>query len=363
MIGIDDLPTPSVLIYEDRLENNLRGMQAACDRAGIDLRPHIKTHKLVPIARRQLELGAKGLTCAKLGEAEVMLASGVSEVFLAHSLVDLRQADRITALADRLDELRLAVTSEPHLEMFQSLIRKADRRFKVMLAVDTGLDREGVRNNESAHRMASTIAADPRLELAGIYSHEGQFYGAEHRHRTEDVERLLDRLCGLRDAIDPSLEVWPGCSVSARTVVDAAAGRVQAIRPGAYVFGDLSLTTNAGVMPWDQVALHVLATVVDKPTDDLALIDAGSKTFSSDRTAHGITAIPADGRRLEVFKVNEEHGYLRGTDLGPVKVGDRIAFVPAHVCTVVNLTGEVQVIGPNNEMRANWPVEARGKTQ
>ncbi len=363
MTAVDDLPTPSILVREDRLEANLHTMQTACDQAGIDLRPHIKTHKLVPIARRQLELGAKGLTCAKLGEAEAMLASGVREIFLAHSLVDHRQANRIAALAEHLEELRLAVTSEAHLEVFQPLIRKVNRRFKVMLALDTGLDREGIRRDESAQRVASTIDADPLLELTGLYSHEGQFYGANHSQRVEDVERLLDRICGLRDAIDPTLEVWPGCSVSARAVVDVAAGRVQAVRPGAYVFGDLSLTQNANVMPWENVALQVLATVVDKPTPDLALIDAGSKTFSSDRTAQGISAIPADGRKLEVFKVNEEHGYVRGEDLGQVNVGDRILLVPAHVCTVVNLTDEVQLVGPENKIRSTWPVDARGKSQ
>ena len=116
-------------------------------------------------------------------------------------------------------------------------------------------------------------------------------------------------------------------------------------------------------MPWNDVALHVLATVVDKPTDKLALIDAGSKTFSSDKTREGITARAADGRRLEVFAANEEHGYLRGDDLNEVKIGDRIAFVPAHVCTVVNLTDHVQVITADGSVRTTWPVDARGKNQ
>jgi D-serine deaminase-like pyridoxal phosphate-dependent protein len=363
MNAIDDLLTPSVLVYEDRLDTNLRRLQSACDDAGIALRPHIKTHKLVPIARRQLELGAKGLTCAKLGEAEAMLPSGVREIFIAHSLVDLRQAPRIAALIDQLDELRLAVTSEAHLEAFLPLIRAVNRSVKVMIAIDTGLNREGTRAMESAQRIADAITAEPLTKLAGFYTHEGQFYGHDHRQRTADVESLLQHLCRIRDAIDPTLVVWPGCSVSALAVIKAAAGRVQAVRPGAYVFGDLSLTKNANIMPWDDIALHVLSTVVDKPTDELALIDAGSKTFSSDKTREGISALAADGRHLEVFAVNEEHGYLRGSDLDQVKVGDRIAFVPAHVCTVVNLADQVQVITANQSVRTTWPVDARGKNQ
>ena len=363
MTSLDDLLTPSILVYEDRLDRNLRNMQQACDVAGIALRPHIKTHKLVPIARRQLELGAKGLTCAKLGEAETMLSSGVREIFIAHSLVDLRQAPRIAALADQLDELRLAVTSEAHLDAFLPLIQRVNRPVSVMIAVDTGLNREGIRQDDAAKRIAEFIAAEPLTTLAGFYTHEGQFYGHDHSQRTADVDALLAHLCGIRDAINPSLDVWPGCSVSARAVATAANGRVQAMRPGAYVFGDLSLTQNADVMPWDDVALHVLSTVVDKPTADLALIDAGSKTFSSDKTRAGISAVAADGRHLEVFAVNEEHGYLRGADLDQVKVGDRIAFVPAHVCTVINPADHVQVVAPDQSIRTNWSVDARGKNQ
>ncbi len=363
MTSIEELFTPSLLVFEDRLETNLQRMQSACDEAGIDLRPHIKTHKLVPVARRQIELGAKGLTCAKLGEAEAMLPSGVREIFLAHSLVDHRQAPRIAALAEQLDELRLAVTSEAHLEALISLIHNVGLKLPVMLAIDTGLNREGIRALESAQRIASRIDAEPLLELTGFYTHEGQFYGKDHSNRTSDVETLLTHICGVRDTINPALPVWPGCSVSVTAVTQQANGRVQAVRPGAYVFGDLSLTQNADVMPWDHVALQVLATVVDKPTSDLALIDAGSKTFSSDRAREGISALAADGRDIAVVAVNEEHGYVRGEDVAQLQVGERILFVPAHVCTVVNLADEVKVITTDQTIRTTWPIDARGKNQ
>ena len=363
MTSIDELFTPSILVFEDRLQTNLQRMQSTCDEVGIDLRPHIKTHKLVPVARRQIDLGAKGLTCAKLGEAEAMLPSRVREIFVAHSLVDPRQAPRIAALAEQLDELRLATTSEAHLEALIPLIHQVSRKLPVMLAIDTGLNREGVRALESAQRMASKIDAEPLLELAGFYTHEGQFYGKDHSNRTTDVEALLTHICTVRDAINPALPVWPGCSVSATAITQQANGRVQAVRPGAYVFGDLSLTQNADVMPWDHVALQVLATVVDKPTSDLALIDAGSKTFSSDRTREGISALAADGRDIAVVAVNEEHGYVRGSDVAQLQVGEQLLFVPAHVCTVINLADQVRVIAADQTIRTTWPIDARGKNQ
>lgn len=360
---VDDLASPGILVLQPQLEHNLAAMQSACHAAGIELRPHIKTHKLVPIARRQLELGARGLTCAKLGEAESMLPSGVREIFLAHSLVDLRQLDRIAALADQLDELRVAVTSEAHAEALITLAARLGRALPAMLALDSGLDREGARDLASAQRIAALLARSPHLDLAGFYTHEGQFYSSPNAQRPDGITAMLDRLGTIRDAIDPSLPLWPGSSMTAAAIAATADPRVQALRPGAYVFGDLSLSTSTGVMPFGDVALQVLATVVDKPTADLALIDAGSKTFSSDRTAAGVSALAADGRDLAVVRVNEEHGYVRGTDVATLRLGDRIRFVPAHVCTVVNLTDEVTLIDAADRIVATWPVDARGRSR
>lgn len=363
MTSLDQLATPSILIREDKLEANLQRMQTVCDAHGVELRPHIKTHKLVPIARRQLALGACGLTCAKLGEAEAMLPSGVRRIFIAHSLVDPRQVDGINALADHLDELRLAVTSEAHAEALLTLVARTGRKFPVMLALDTGLNREGARDLASAQRIAARLAQSPHVELAGFYTHEGFFYGKPPSNHAAGITTMLDSLCAYRDAIDPSLALWPGCSVTARAVAETSGGRVQAVRPGAYVFGDLSLSTTTGIMPFADVALTVLATVVDRPTDDLALIDAGSKTFSSDQTAQGFRALSADGRDLAVVAANEEHGYVRGADVDQLRIGDRLRFVPAHVCTVVNLTDQVQVLDAHDKITAHWSVDGRGKTQ
>lgn len=362
MSDLAALPTPAVLVDRARLAANIRAMQAACDRHGVELRPHIKTHKMVAVARQQLAAGARGLTCAKLGEAEAMLASGVRALFLAHSLADPGQAARIAALADRLEDFRVAATSEAHAEALVRVATAAGRKLGVMVAVDTGLGREGARDPGAAGRIAARVARCPRLELRGFYTHEGHFYGLPREQLAARAAELVVRLCAVRDAIDPALAVWPGCSVSARLTAAAGAGRVQAVRPGAYVFGDLALTRTTGVMAPDDVALQVLATVVDKPEPGLALIDAGSKTFSSDRTPDGLTALAADGRDLAVVRVNEEHGYVRGAAVDALTVGDRVVFTPAHVCTVVNLTDRV-VVTEGGRAVDTWPVEARGRCQ
>jgi len=362
MDTLDRLATPCILVDRDRLATNLRRMQAVCDEHRVELRPHIKTHKMVAVARQQLAAGARGLTCAKLGEAEAMLPSGVRSLFVAHSLVDPGQAPRIAALGEQLDDFRVALTSEAHLAPLTRLAAAVGRKLVVMMAVDTGLGREGVRDLATAKRLAASLVANSHLELRGFYSHEGHLYSAPRDQLASRVAAMLDSLSEIRDAIDPAFALWPGCSVTAQQVAALSAGRVQAVRPGAYMFGDLALTRTTGVMALDDVAVHVLSTVIDKPEPGLALIDAGSKTFSSDRTPDNIHGMAADGRDISVVRVNEEHGYLRGSAVDALRIGERIRFTPAHVCPVINLTDRVSVMA-DNAVVDSWTVEARGRTQ
>lgn len=357
-VRLDTLTTPVVLLDRVKVENNIRAMQLACDAAGVKLWPHIKTHKMVEVARRQLAAGAEGLTCAKIGEAEAMIPSGVKRIFIAHSIVDPRVAPRLAALADQLEELRLAATSAAQTEALAKVAAAADRKFKVMIAVDTGLGREGVRYAANANKIAELITASPHLELGGFYTHEGQLYGADPAEQKAKVDEVIDRLAAVRDAVDPKQPLWPGCSVTAKLMTQT--GRVQVVRPGAYMFGDIALAVTSRVMPISDVAVHVLATVVDRPEPGLALIDAGSKVFSSDKSPKGISAMMVDGRDIQVVRVNEEHGYLRGKDVDTLRIGDRLRFMPAHICTVINLTDDVYVT-ENNQVVDRWHVDARGR--
>lgn len=360
-----ELPTPTLLVDLSRVESNIAAMQAVCDEAGVELRPHIKTHKMVEIARRQLEAGAAGITCAKLGEAEAMLPAfegldGRREIFVAHTLVDPNAAPRLRRLHDALDELAVACTSEAHAPVLESLAARTGVRLAVMMALDSGLGREGARDVAGAVRLAETIARQPHLELRGIYTHEGHFYAATPG---EDGLRVWhERLLEAREAIERALQsgpmrLWPGCSVSAQRV--ARLPGISAVRPGAYVFGDLNLSQISGVMTPADVALNVLATVIDRPALELALLDAGSKTLSSDRTPQGAFASCEWG---PVTRVSEEHGFLTGADANQLEIGQRLRLVPAHVCPVVNLADAVAVVR-GDELLDHWRVDARGKVQ
>lgn len=362
----DELLTPVVLIDEPKMQANIEAMQKVCDDADTELRPHIKTHKMVEAVRRQLLAGAAGITCAKLSEAEALLPAFdekvARSVFIAHSLVDERKAPRLKALSESLDELLVACTSVHHAPVLERVLAAADIELPVMMAFDTGLGREGARSVEGAVELAKTIEAQPHLKLHGIYTHEGQMYGVSPEESDAAIAQIHEQLLEVRDAVQAAigrddLKLWPGCSVSAARL--AAMPEVDAVRPGAYLFGDLALAETTKVMELEDVAISILATVVDKPEPGLALIDAGSKVFSSDKTRGGFTARAQDGRDIIVLKCNEEHGYLGGSQVDELEIGERLRFIPAHVCTVVNLTDQVTAVR-GEEVLEQWKVNARG---
>lgn len=347
-----------VLVDEQRMENNLRAMQDICTKAGVELWPHVKTHKMVHVLRRQLELGATGMTCAKIGEAEALLPAGVKKVFVAHSIVDPRKAKRLKALSEQLDELILAVTSAGQFDLLEKLLEQVSLKVSVLLAVDTGLNREGARTPEDAVALHQKIENSKWMTFRGLYTHEGHAYGSENPEAAQTmVDRVHGRLIEVAEAIGGEVPLWPGCSVTAALM--AGKPGVVAVRPGAYVFGDLALCESTGIQTYEDAAVTILVTVVDKPTPDLALIDAGTKVFSSDKSRSGISGREQTLRSIVMERGNEEHGYVRGEELDQVVIGQRLRFVPAHICTVINLTSTVQVVR-GDEVVAQWNVEARG---
>ncbi len=349
--------TPQVRVDFDKLEANLRRMQTMCTEAGVGLWPHIKTHKSVAIARRQLELGAGGLTFAKLSEAEALLPSGVRRLFIAHSLVTEGALARVATLQKQVDQIVVALTSLSHARVLAPLAREAGLTLPVAIAVDSGLGREGLRFLDEGRELFEFLRSNPHLVPVSIYTHEGQAYGVSPTAHQEIVDRAHARLMEFRKVLGNHLPLWPGCSVTA--ALFARKPEVALVRPGAYVFGDLYLSEIAGTLKRGEVALTVRARVIDRPTPHLALIDAGSKTFSGDKTPEGLSASCFDGRDLRVSRVSEEHGFVIGSDVDSLRIGDLVDFIPAHVCPVVNLARHLVVFG-NGRPEQVWPIEAGG---
>jgi D-serine deaminase-like pyridoxal phosphate-dependent protein len=330
----------------------------------VALRPHWKTHKCVEIARLQVERGAAGGTVAKPGEAEVFLDAGFRDLVVATPVVDPAKMDR---LLGRSGEARLGVLVESPegVERWSGAAARAGRVVDVLIEVDTGLGRTGVRPGEPAVELARAIAGAKGLRLRGLLTHAGHGYGAG---TPEDLARIGreegEVLVATADAVRRSDLRCEVVSVGSTPTVRISA-RVPGVteaRPGNYVFHD-GIQVGLGVVPEARCALTVLATVVSR-SGGRVVVDTGSKTLTTDRArgdAAGFGTV-ADRPGLAVARVWEEHGLLEGGSGADLKVGERVRIVPNHACTAVNLHERLIAVRAGT-VEAVWEVAARGRVE
>ena len=350
---IEDLETPVPIIDIDIVERNLRRWQARCDQAGFANRPHIKTHKLVPLAKAQLDLGAKGITVQKLGEAEVMADAGIRDMLLTFNLMGRHKIERLAALAKRTD-IKVVADNAEMLEGLAHAGRSAGRDIAVLAEVDTGAGRNGVQTPEASAELAKLIDAAPGLRYGGLMTYPKTGLRAQMAAFLDETKALAAR-AGLETGIvsvGGSPDMWK----------DDGLANITEYRAGTYIYFDRSLVQR-GTCSYDDCALSVLCTVVSKPTAERALIDAGSKSLTSDLlglTGYGII------RSLEgapIYEMSEEHGFV---DISAVSakpsIGDLVRVTPNHVCPVTNLFDKVVFIRGDSVLGA-VKVDARGAVQ
>ncbi len=366
-----DLETPAVLVDSARLAANIARVADIARRAGVALRPHVKTHKSLEIARMQLAAGACGLTCSKADEALVFIRGGAPSVTCAYPIADPRKLDRLLQAAGEAGcDLRLMADSRAVAVALSAAAIRNRRTVPVYLKIDVGLHRCGLAHDDPALPLLGAYVHEaPGLTLAGILSHAGQAYGANSAAGVRAVARTEASL--MRSARDrllaaglPVAEVSVGSTPTVLASDDTEG--VTEIRPGNYVFMDRT-PLRLGLCEEHEVALTVLATVVGV-NDRYALTDAGSKVLSSDGGAHGAPgsggfglAWPEDGGRpLPVARLSEEHGWLEHGGDFPA-VGSRVRILPNHACVVANLA-ECLFLTGEEEPRA-LTVDARGRTR
>jgi D-serine deaminase-like pyridoxal phosphate-dependent protein len=355
------LETPCLVIDLEVVERNGRRLQAALDARGVRLRPHTKTHKSVAIARLQLELGAKGLTVGTLGEAEIMAAAGLTDLFLAYPLwADGEKARRLRELHER-SELSVGIDSITGAERLAAATRDAGRPLGVIIELDSGGHRSGVGTPEAVVALARA-AVDLGLAVEGVFTHGGHSYAAPDAHGRAAADEATT-LAAAADALR-SIGIEPRTisAGSTPTAVEAATGQVNEIRAGTYILGDRQQVVLHG-SPADGVAAYVAATVVSTSVPEQVVLDAGAKTLTKDRASFldGYGAIPAYPDAV-IERLNDYHGIVRipaGTP--PPRLGEIVAVVPNHICPVVDLFDTfVATRGP--EILGRWPVDARGRS-
>lgn len=363
---VAEIDTPALLVDLDRLSANVSRFAGMSRQTGASLRPHIKTHKTIEIARLQLEAGASGITCARLSEAEVYAEAGIDDIFVAYPIIGPAKARRAAQLAQRC-HLIVGVESATGIQQLSEAASAAGVTLAVRVELDSGLKRTGVAP-EAAEQLCCLVLAAPGLRLDGIFTFRGASFPGAPTHNPEELGRLeglwmVEQAERLRAVDIPIKEVSAGSTPTSQGAASIAG--VTEVRPGTYVFFD-RMTCQAGTSSPDEVALSILATVVSRPAPDIAIIDAGSKTFCGDvipanagLQGYGVTV---DGRSGIVERMNEEHGIVRlSAGCAPV-IGEKLAFLPNHVCTSVNLSDELIVV-QQGIVKDVWQVAARGRRQ
>lgn len=351
-MSLSELETPCVLIDLDRVEANLRRAQDEADRLGLNFRPHIKTHKLPRFARRQVELGARGITVQKLGEAEVMADAGLSDIFLPYNIMGASKLARLRALNERAT---IAVTADsPETVAGYARAFADDRPLTVLVECDTGMGRCGVQTPAQALALARQVVLAPGLRFGGLMTYPA----AGKRDAAE---------AWLADAKATLEQAGIACPViSSGGTPDLYRGHAGSVvteyRPGTYIYND-RMQVKFGAASWNDCALTVLATVVSRPTPTRAVLDAGSKALSSDTGGlEGFGRI-VGYETATIRNLSEEHGVAElpaASDLPGI--GETVRIIPNHACVVSNLFDEVHLIR-GDTLVETVRVAARGKVQ
>jgi D-serine deaminase-like pyridoxal phosphate-dependent protein len=390
---LDDLPSPAVLVEDRRLDANLRLMQARARKQQVDLRPHTKTHKSVRLARRQRELGAHGITVAKVGEAEVFAEAGFDDIRLAYTPVSERDFARLLVLMERA-RVSFCVDTEEGARAASTFFARHGRDVEVLLEVDCGYGRCGVPwDHPLAVRFAQLVHSLPGLRLAGILTHAGHAYhgpklgeteeAALRRVGNEERDRMLDFAHRLRlfDLVRPNAEPAGAprfeISIGSTPTMRYFENRVDQgftiteIRPGNYVFND-AIQVSLGVANLPECALTVQATVIsrhrDKTGADRLFLDAGKKVFTSDTGygTHGYGILLYNARSMkplphaELSALSEEHGWVQVPGGATLEIGNRVRVVPNHACVVVN-TMDAFFLVDGDDVLEEIRVDARGR--
>ena len=348
---IESFGTPCPVIDLDVVERNIARAQALCDAAGVANRPHIKTHKSPVLAKMQIAAGAQGITCQKLGEAEVMVDAGITDIIIATNLLGAARSGRLSALQRRV-ALKVCADNPVSLGAYSEAARQAERPLDVLIECDTGQKRAGVETPREALDLAQIIHADPALRFAGLL-----FYPALDTWPQTQVF-LDEMMVGLA-----SLGLKPEIISTGGTPNFANVGKLKGAtehRAGTCIFND-RMMIETGFATQDDCAFHVFTSVVSRGGAERGILDAGSKTLTSDTGGLEGFGMIREHPKAQIHKFSEEHGFLDLSECNdkPV-IGEIVRVIPNHVCVAVNMVDQLVAVR-DSEIVEVIPVAARGR--
>ncbi len=346
-----DLDTPAVTIDLDRLERNIQRLQAYCDAHGLRNRPHIKTHKIPAIAHMQVAAGAVGITCQKVGEAEVMAGAGLRDILITYNILGRAKLERLMRLTTQAT-IAVVADSAVTVRGLSEAAHAEGRTLCVLVECDTGGGRVGVQTPQAALELGHLIAASPGLRFGGLMTYP----------IPPAMAQWLLTCHELFEGAGLPIPMVSGGGTP-RMLASHETPGVTEIRAGTYAYMD-GMCVDAGAATWDDCAQRVAVTVASRPTSDRAILDGGSKTFTNDliggKVENGYGYI-VEYPQARFYSQSEEHGHvdLSACDHKPA-VGERVTVIANHCCATTNLHDEVYGVRAGR-VEAVWPVAARGK--
>ncbi len=359
LIGLSEklIPTPALVLDAEVFEKNMKTMMDYLAKTGVNLRPHIKTHKTPMIAHQQMKNGAIGLCCATIGEAEAMVNSGLDHILIANEVMGEDKIRRFVSLA-RYADVMVAVDNAENLADLSSAAAAIYVSVGVLIEVDVGMGRCGVRTIEDAVELSKKAKELKGINFRGVMGYEGHaVFILDKEERVKTGRTANSKLVAAAEAIRKAgipVEIVSGAGTGTFNI--AGAGEfpgMTEIQAGSYIFMDL--TYEKVGLPFEQ-ALFVLASVVSCPDDETVILDSGMKAVSVERECPRVV----EYENLEILKLAEEHakGHLKSKAPSP-KPNDKLHLVMSHCCTTMNLHNKLYVVR-NGIVEAIWPIAARG---
>ena len=347
-----EVETPALIIREEVALRNIDRFQKHCDDNGLKLRPHVKTHKCIHFARAQIAAGAAGITCQKIGEAEVMADGGIDDILIAYNILGDDKLGRLRSLGERTKALSVVADSDVVVDGLSRAFETASRPLTVLVECDTGGRRCGVQTPEGAIALARRISTLPGIEFGGLMT-----YPAVGGLR--DVLGFMKRAkAGIKECGIACSEVSSGGSPDmwqART----HDGTITEYRAGTYIFNDRSLVERE-TCNWEDCAGRIVATVVSVPSESRAIIDAGSKILTTDLLGLDGFGYLVGHQQARIAKLSEEHGIVRCGPDDRFEVGEQVHIVPNHICVVTNMLDNAWLERKRGELSV-LTIDARGK--
>lgn len=343
---INELSTPNFILDLDRLENNLKVVQNLCDKNGKELWPMTKTHKSTRLAQMQIEFGAKGLLVGTIDEAEAFVNAGINAITFPYPVVNITNIKRAISLTKNA-RILLSFDNIDAAKIWNEELLKENITMEYFILINSGLNRLGV-TPENAPSLAKELAQFKNLKLLGISTHPGQVYAVASPEEVSPISNQeIERMTTAKNLL---LENGFGVDVvatgSTPTFFDVVDNEnLDVLRPGNYPFYD-NIQLSLDICKEEDCSLTALGTIISRPSEDLFIVDVGSKCLGLDKGAHGSALITGFGKvkghdELNIIGLSEEVGKIQIVGETNLKIGDKVQIIPNHSCSCANMTSYV----------------------